>query len=338
MKEGFRDASLPVRNPVAIGALAVLGTVATMIVLYVVYLIVWFTAIFSGAFGPTVDREWMDWILVADYEELRVVADYFISLDYNNVSIRFFDQTDIFVSESGYHIAVSDDEVSEVLRTLQKDGFWAIGKRDNGIYFQRSTEKYGETGFIYSLNGDVPANARFSVFYPTPLMCSCSNWFYFNDSDVSSRNIAAAQEGLSDNYERFTKVINYFAEIEYRRIIATSASTSIYVSHTGYIQVQDAEARNAFESLYRQGYRSIKRQDNVIIFHYSSVGRHFGNGIVYSIDGVVPNYGANSGCQLYGSRYSPTQIMFLTELEPLSKQNWFYYEEDFRAWRTRYGN
>jgi len=92
------------------------------------------------------------------------------------------------------------------------------------------------------------------------------------------------------------------------------------------------------QALSERGYISVTRNENIIIFLRSSRRRNFGNGIVYSIDGVLPNYGLDPSDSLYSAPYMHAQILFLTRLELLSMQNWFYYEEDFREWRLRYRN
>jgi len=133
-----------------------------------------------------------------------------------------------------------------------------------------------------------------------------------------------------EDYVFLRKIVDYF----------------IYSEHTSFfirfeddfddVLINNDDVVIALETLRARGYFSIHRQDNIIYFQRSSRGRHFGNGIVYSIDGVEPNYGVNPRSPFYGSAEEPTQIMFLTKLEPLIKSNWFYYEADFREWRLRY--
>ena len=137
------------------------------------------------------------------------------------------------------------------------------------------------------------------------------------------------EEIFTEDYELIKIVVDYFVDSEY---------TSIYIRFDEDFEdfiINDERAAISFNTLKKRGYRSIKKIDNIILFHKSSRGRHFGNGIVYSIDGVEPNYGVNPRDPLYGSVESPTQIMYLTKLEPLPEPNWFYYEEDFREWRLQ---
>ena len=134
----------------------------------------------------------------------------------------------------------------------------------------------------------------------------------------------------NEDYELLKTVVDYFADSEH---------TSIFIrleTDLEYFVVSDDNVSHALITLRGQGYSTLYKDDNIIRFPRSSRGRHFGNGIVYSIDGVEPNYGVNPRDPLYGSTESPTQIMYLTRLEPLSKPDWYYYEADFREWRSRY--
>jgi len=147
------------------------------------------------------------------------------------------------------------------------------------------------------------------------------------------------EEIFIEDYEILTTVVDYFID---------SGHTSIHIwpdKDNGFISVDSGKQSVSFndtnivsiiESLKAKGYSVIGRSDNIIFFQRSTRGRHFGNGIVYSIDGVEPNYGVNPRDPLYGSTAAPTQIMYLTKLEPLSKPNWYYYEEDYKEWQLRY--
>jgi len=127
-----------------------------------------------------------------------------------------------------------------------------------------------------------------------------------------------------------------FLENRGYRVYSSSIDPTKALWSGGDIIIEDADVIYALSALIDQGYQAFVRSNNIIHFQRSTMGRHFGSGIAYSIDGVEPNYGVNPRDPLYGSAASPTQIMYLTKLEPLSRPNWFYYEEDFREWRIRY--
>ncbi|MEL4106277.1 hypothetical protein AAFA46_05470 [Oscillospiraceae bacterium WX1] len=94
--------------------------------------------------------------------------------------------------------------------------------------------------------------------------------------------------------------------------------TSVYITDTaskGYAVIEDAQVANAIKKLFSNGYSAIFKSGNTIHFQRSTRFRDFGSGVAYSIDGSKP------------------QLQFLTKLEPLSKLNWYYYEEDFNEYK-----
>ena len=63
-------------------------------------------------------------------------------------------------------------------------------------------------------------------------------------------------------------------------------------------------------------YQVINKKGNAISFQLSS-NLDMGAGVVYAIDGMEPT------------------LQFLTKLERLDKDNWYYYEKDFNEWKRR---
>ena len=89
---------------------------------------------------------------------------------------------------------------------------------------------------------------------------------------------------------------------------------SVRVEGSGiqHIPITDENVVNAIESLRERGYGIISKGGNTITFlRWSTIGR--GRGILYSIDGSRPNEAI---------------FTFFTILEPLSKDGWFFYEEN----------
>ena len=144
-----------------------------------------------------------------------------------------------------------------------------------------------------------------------------------------------------EDYEMLMIIVNCFID---------SGHTSIHIwpdKDDGFMSVDSGKQNISIDNtnvvsiigtLKTKGYSVIGRSDNIMFFQRSTRGRHFGNGIAYSIDGVEPNYGVSPRDPLYGSAAAPTQIMYLTKLEPLSKPNWYYYEEDFKEWQLQNKN
>ena len=140
------------------------------------------------------------------------------------------------------------------------------------------------------------------------------------------------------DYRLLAEMVQHLIDLGYERVHIREGGGVASISGVGHTIIEDAGVVRTINRLRRRGYSSISRNNNIVYFLRSTRFRNLGNGVVYSIDGVKPNYGVDPRHLLYGSVEMPTQIMFLTRLEPLSKSNWFYYEEDFREWRVRYGS
>jgi len=121
-----------------------------------------------------------------------------------------------------------------------------------------------------------------------------------------------------DDYDLLRIVVDYLADSEYMSVyffserdagLMSVRSSGLGVQH---ISVNDEDVVNAIKSLRERGYGHISKNDNLISFlRWSMVGR--GRGILYSIDNTPPD----------------TSIFtFFTILEPLSRNGWFFYEEN----------
>ena len=153
----------------------------------------------------------------------------------------------------------------------------------------------------------------------------------------SALNKEQMEKVFTEDYELLRTVAEYFANLRHTMILIWRDTEEGYMRASNRtIAIRDETVVAAVAELKDRGYRTMAKTDNIIRFLRSTRGRHFGSGFAYSIDGVEPNYGVDPTNPLYGSEAMPTQIMYLTKLVPLSKPNWFYYEEDFREWRVRY--
>lgn len=80
--------------------------------------------------------------------------------------------------------------------------------------------------------------------------------------------------------------------------------------------------RSVYQAIYRllndRDYHSISKFENTITFTIWTRFNDFGSGLAYSINVM-----------------DEPEIQYLTELEPLSEDGWYYYEEDFNEWRIR---
>ena len=147
------------------------------------------------------------------------------------------------------------------------------------------------------------------------------------------------EEVFNSDYKLLEETVEYLIDLNCSNFHVTKGMKNgeIFDSSDGQIIIEDTNLINLINKLKKRNYRIIEKKDNIIIFLRCSHMDN-GSGFIYSIDGVEPNYGVDPKNPLYGSTASPTQIMFLTKLEPLSKLNWYYYEEDYNEWRVRNNN
>ena len=84
------------------------------------------------------------------------------------------------------------------------------------------------------------------------------------------------------------------------------------------VTIEDEKVKKAINWLFkRRGYKIIDKTDNTISFTRWTRLMDFGAGIAYSIN----------------EKDEPV-LQYLTKLEALSEDGWYYYEEDYNEWRV----
>lgn len=128
----------------------------------------------------------------------------------------------------------------------------------------------------------------------------------------------AMEKDFRKNQSDIILVMSYLAASEYTDIYITSNKPSgvMFVSTVGDVEIGNVEVTAAIDTLLRKGYKVIIRDKNTVSFQRSAT-LDYGSGVAYSIDGSEP------------------QLQFLTKLQPLPEQNWYYYEEDFNKWKAQ---
>ena len=137
---------------------------------------------------------------------------------------------------------------------------------------------------------------------------------------------------LHENIDSIVIINNYLISSRFDRINinrSSGANPGIYTGtiemftglEYGRVSIEDDEVIEAIRYLFQYVY-SISKRGNVIDFLSWSTRNH-GRGIVYYIDGNIPG---------------DQEFMWLTEIEPLSIDNWYFYVENFNEWRTRNRN
>jgi len=121
-----------------------------------------------------------------------------------------------------------------------------------------------------------------------------------------------------DDYDLLIIVANYLTDSKHTSIHSfperDTGFMSVFSNDLGsqQIPISDESVVNAIETLRERGYGIISRNYDVVRFlRWSMRGR--GRGIAFTIDGYPPDESIWS---------------FFTILEPLSKNGWFFYEEN----------
>ena len=137
---------------------------------------------------------------------------------------------------------------------------------------------------------------------------------------------ATMEKELVENKEAIISVINYLTDLPYETTSIDDADINTEIdlfvygngNHATHLTIDDkAVADNIYFLFEKCNYESITKNGNAISF-LRWVGLECGTGIVYSIDGHTPN---------------ELSFDYLTKLEPLDEENWYYYEEDFNEWK-----
>lgn len=126
------------------------------------------------------------------------------------------------------------------------------------------------------------------------------------------------------NRESIVLVGDFLAGSEYDEISISPdiGSRMIFVNRPGTsrVPIDNDGVEEAVARLQRRGYRSIGKNDGVIVFGRGVFIFDITRGVAYSIDGSAPD---------------DHSIAFLTRIEPLAEDNWFFYEADYNEYRTR---
>ena len=133
---------------------------------------------------------------------------------------------------------------------------------------------------------------------------------------------------FEENKEKFIIIAEYLTNLELYNIGVSWDSPGIVETTSNYVQlsifreperitVSNENASEAIHALFGASYNGIWKYEHGITFTRWFMRDH-SRGIVYSIDGRIPD--------------SDT-ILFLTELHPLSEENWFFFIENFSEYR-----
>lgn len=152
---------------------------------------------------------------------------------------------------------------------------------------------------------------RFSIIlFFCVILSSCSQI-------LSPPTVQEVEAKFNQNRMNIMTVTNYLAESKYGSIYINDTSGNMSVG-TSRIPISDQTVIKAIRKLSAQGYTIIIKDGNTIHFQQWTRFTDAGCGIAYSIN-----------------KTSIPRIDYLTQLEPLSENGWYYYVDDYTQWRNQ---
>ena len=149
--------------------------------------------------------------------------------------------------------------------------------------------------------------------------------FFFSPQQVKWHGKLEMEKDFRKNETLIFIIKDYLIESEYDEIyIPFYKETGMMFAglNNGDVSIDDAKVVETIELLRKRGYISISKTDNCIEF-LRWANKVLYKGIAYSINGHVPE---------------ETSFGFLTKIEQLSEDGWYYYEENLDEHETRNDN
>lgn len=124
------------------------------------------------------------------------------------------------------------------------------------------------------------------------------------------------------NYEDIQLIVDFMKNSAYDSIYIDSVDETMYADFKT-VDIKDKEINNALTRLLKkpfvgsQQYYFVSKSGNTITLLQWKSAQDIGCGVAYSINGTAL-----------------PEIEYCTELESLSKIGWYYYVDDYNAWRS----
>ena len=140
--------------------------------------------------------------------------------------------------------------------------------------------------------------------------------------DARIPRIDYMERQLQRNKEELVMVVDFITALDFemvsiQRPFEARVSDMFVGSRYGRIPIDDERYLVVIQNLFNRGFRVISKDEKAVSFLRWSTRNH-GRGIVYSLDGTTPD---------------EESLTFLTEIEPLTEDRWYFYVEDFHVWR-----
>lgn len=127
-----------------------------------------------------------------------------------------------------------------------------------------------------------------------------------------------AKKTFENQKEEMYVVSKYFSEPEYDRIYIpySMSGNEMSVDGGGIVSIKSDEVIRSIYMLKKRGCQVVGKNNNSVYFQFWS-NLDSGRGIVFSIDGTNP------------------ELDYLTNLQRINEDNWYYYEEDYNEWELQ---
>lgn len=147
--------------------------------IFVPTLVVFFFLIF-GPFPPPPDLEQMEVNFQENKEQIFIVRDYLVGLDYEIVSIDWFNfGGTMFAGLEHGRISIDNKVVTDAIYHLHQNGYYVIGKGGDGIRFLNWRTRNHGRGIVYSMHGNTPTESDGLTFLTRIEPLSEEGWYYF---------------------------------------------------------------------------------------------------------------------------------------------------------------
>ena len=132
-----------------------------------------------------------------------------------------------------------------------------------------------------------------------------------------------AQEWMDDMQQDLNTVAQYLKEYPYPDILIDEeeqADGAMNLLLSQIVAIDNDEVVKAIDRLFAYGFTRISKdeEDNCIEFLKHTAFSDRSAGLAYSVDGE-----------------NAPILQYLTKLEPLSQEGWYYYEADYNEWRLQ---
>lgn len=124
---------------------------------------------------------------IKNLQNISLVTAYLIESKYDNIYINNgMDRGIIFANPYG-DVSIDDLQVIDAIGILIKEGYEVIGKADNVIYFQRSSDKDFGSGIAYCIEGEAPSQSSLQFLTMTEPLAE-PNWYYYEEDFNKYKN------------------------------------------------------------------------------------------------------------------------------------------------------